>query len=158
MKKQLDNDVLKFSYNLVAIIRDAKNGKIIRKYEYHNLLPTVGRTAVANHLTSSSPSPADLRINYVALGTGVTAPANGDTILQTEVYRNAVASETNANNIAYITGFFSATETTGTYREAGLFINGTASANSGTLLSRVAINITKSNTETLTLDWSLTIS
>lgn len=144
--------------NVVATVRDANTGEIKRIWRGHNLCPTVGRAAIANALTDSTPSPATTRINYVALGTGTNSPANGDTTLQTETYRNTVASETNASNIAYITGFFSATETSGTFREAALFIEGTASANTGTLLSRVAINITKSTSETLTLDWTITIS
>ena len=151
-------DTLKIRINVVATIRDVKTGKIKRVQKYHNLIPTVGRTAIANWLTNASPSPATLRVNYVALGSNVAAPANGDTQLGTETYRNTVASETNASNVAYITGFFSATETSGTYREAGLFIAGTASANSGTILSHVSINITKSSSETLTLDWTITIS
>lgn len=124
---------------------------------YENLIPTTGRTVIANNLTASSPTD-DPRINRCALGSSTTAPANSDTQLGTETYRNAVASETNASNVAYVTGFFSATETTGTYREAGLFINGSAAANNGKLFSHVAINITKSGTETLTLDWTITIS
>lgn len=124
---------------------------------YQNLLPTVGRTMLADQLTNASPDNTPV-VNFIALGTGTTAPANGDTILETETYRNAVASITNANNIAYITGFFNATETNGTFREAGVFSDGTSSADTGILISRVAINITKSVTETLTLDWTLTIS
>src|SRR3990167_7746882 len=108
-----------------------------------NLIPTTGRAAIANALTDSTPSPASLLVNYVALGTGTTAPANADTTLQTETYRNAIASRTNSSNIGYLTGFFSATETSGTFRECGLFIEGTASANTGTLFSHAAINITK---------------
>ena len=123
-----------------------------------NLLPTVGRAAIANHLSSSSPSPSALRVNYAALGSSATAPANGDTQLGTETYRNTIAAQTNSNNIAYQTAFFSASEVTGTFAEAGLFINGTASANSGTLFSHVAVSITKSGTETLTIDWTVTIS
>jgi hypothetical protein len=144
--------------NVTATIRDVKTGRIKRVQKRHNLLPTVGRTAVAAHLGDTTPSPSVLYPNYVALGSGTNAPANGDTTLQTEVYRNLVASRTYANNIAYLTGFFSATETNGTYKEAGLFIEGTGAANSGTLFSRVALNITKSNTETLTLDWTITIT
>jgi hypothetical protein len=124
----------------------------------NNLIPTVGRAAIASHLGNVSPSPSVLYPNYVALGTGTNAPANSDTTLQTETYRKLVASRTSASNVAYITGFFATTDTTGTFRECGLFIDGTASANTGTLLSRVTINITKGGTETLTLDWSLTIS
>lgn len=138
-------------------IKDAATGRVKRVYTYKNIIPTVGRTMIANNLTDSSPDNTML-VNYIALGSGTNTPVNGDTTLQTETYRNAVASRTNANNVAYITGFFSATETSGTYREAGIFCNGTASANTGVLLSRVAINITKSTSETLTVDWTITIS
>ena len=138
-------------------IRDAVSGNIKRVYNYSNIVPTVGRTMIANNLTDTSPDNAP-RINYVALGAGVNVPANSDTQLQTENYRNAVASQTNSTNIAYVTGFFTSTECNGTYKEAGLFSNGTGAANSGVLVSRVAIDVTKSNTETLTIDWTLTIS
>jgi len=126
--------------------------------EYDNLVVTAGRTGIASHLTAGSPSPTSLRVNYVALGTGVTAPANGDTTLETEVYRNATASAANASNVATITGYYTATETSGTYKEAGLFMSGTASADTGTLLSRVAIDITKTVAQTLTIETTLTIS
>lgn len=138
-------------------IRDAVTGVIKRTYEYTNIVPTVGRTMLANNLTSASPTNTPL-INYVGLGTGTNTPANGDTTLQTETYRNAVASRTNSSNIAYVTGFFSAVETSGTFREAGIFSNASGTANSGILVSRVAINVTKSTSETLTIDWTLTIS
>lgn len=123
-----------------------------------NLIPDVARTGLANWLTSGSPSPASLRLNYTALGTGTTAPANADTQLQTETYRKAIASESNTNNVVYATAFYTTTETTGTYREAGIFMNATGTANSGTLFSRIAINITKNNTTTLTIDYTVTIS
>ena len=126
-------------------------------FEYDNICPTVGRSLIATHLTSGSPTPA-LLINYVGLGTNVAVPANADTQLGTETYRNATASYTSANNIAYITGFFNATECNGTYKEAGMFSGATGVANSGVLISHVAINITKTITDTLTIDWTLTIS
>lgn len=122
-----------------------------------NIVPTVGRTMIANNLTDTTPDNV-MYVKKVALGSGTNTPANGDTTLQTETYRNDVASRTNASNIGYVTGFFSATEVSGTFREAGLFSDGTASANTGILVSRVAINITKSLSESLTIDWTLTIS
>lgn len=125
--------------------------------EYANLIPTVGRTLIANNLTAVSPTNLML-IKYAELGSGGTAPANGNTTLQTSVYRNAIASRTNASNLAYVTAFFNATETTGTYAEAGIFCDGTASAGTGILLSRVLISVTKTSTQTLTIDWTLTIS
>lgn len=139
-------------------IRDSQTGEIKRRNLQFNLIPTVGRAVIANQLTSASPSPASPRINYTTLGTGTNAPANADTQLQTETYRKAVASQTNASNVAYCTAFYTAEEVSGTFREAGMVINGTGTANSGTLFSRVAINITKSTSETLTVDYSITIS
>lgn len=142
----------------MEMVRELNQSCNAEKIVVPNLVVTAGRAAIAAFLGNVSPTPTTLYPNYVALGTGTNSPANGDTTLQTETYRNAVASRTNASNVAFITGFFSASETTGTFRECALFIAGTASANTGTLLSRVAINITKGGTETLTLDWSLTIS
>lgn len=127
-------------------------------YRVKNLIPTCARTAIAQHLSNASPTPSTLRINYSALGTGTTAPANGDTTLETESYRKLISSETNADNIAYFTAFYTAVECNGTYREAGLFINGTGTIDTGTLFSRVAINITKTVSETLTIDYTVTIS
>lgn len=127
------------------------------KEVYNNLVPTVGRTMIANNLGNTSPTNV-MYAKYIELGSGTNAPANGDTALQTSTYRNAVASRTNAANITYVTGFFNATETSGTYKEAGIFSDGTASAGTGILLSRVAINVTKTTSNTLTIDWTLTIS
>jgi len=129
--------------------------------EFENIIPTCGRKLIANNLTASSPDNTML-VDYIALGTGNTAVANGDTTLETEVYRNTTASHTNADNIAYVTGFYSATECNGTYTEAGIFCDATGAADSGILLSHVLLNsgtgIAKSNVETLTIDWSLTLS
>lgn len=137
-------------------LEDVNTGEKTVQY-YTNLIPTVGRTMIANNLTSGSPTNSML-INYAALGSSTTAPANGDTQLTTETYRNAIASKTNASNIAYATAFFSQTETSGTFREAGIFCNATGTANSGVLLSHVSINVTKSTSQKLTIDWTLTIS
>lgn len=137
-------------------LEDVVTGKKEIKY-YHNLVPTVGLTNIANNLTSASPT-YTLKVNYAALGSGTNTPAAGDTTLQTEVYRNAIASTTNASNVAYATAFFNQTETTGTYREAGIFAAATGTANSGVLTSRVAINVTKTNTQKLTIDWTITFT
>lgn len=121
-----------------------------------NIIPTVGRSVLAQRLANTTTYTGI--VNKVALGTGNTAPANSDTQLATESYRNNAASLTYADNIAYITGFFTATETSGTFAEAGLFIDGTGSANTGQLFSRVLVAVTKTTLQTLTIDWVLTIS
>lgn len=138
--------------NWTFTVRDAATGEVKRVRKYRNKLPAAGINAIMQHLALSSPTPASLIVTHVALGTGSTAAADGDTTLDTESYRNELASGAQASKKAYLSGFFTATECDGTYAEAGLFINGTAAADSGTLLSRVLIDITKSNTETLTID------
>ena len=148
---------LKIKGHLKLTFRDAITGKIKRVSEYDNLICTVAKTMIADNITNASPD-NPMVINYVALGTDDTAPSAGNTTLGTESYRNAIASETNSNNIAYFTGFFSAIECNGTYKEAGLFSDGGAGADTGILFSHVAIDETKSVTETLTIDWSITVS
>jgi hypothetical protein len=138
-------------------IRHATTGAVLRTYRYRNIVPTVARTMIANNFAYASPTNT-MAITHCALGSSGTTPTNADTQLGTEVYRNAIASLTNAANIVYATGFFDATETSGTYAEAGIFANGTLTTNSGIIVSHVLITITKTTSETLTLDWTLTIS
>lgn len=154
-KNTQENIGLKGKYKFT--FRDAVTGKVTKVKFYENLIPTVARTMIANNLTNTVPTNV-MRINYTALGTGTNAPANGDTKLQTESYRKLVASETNSANKGYCTAFYTAVECNGTYREAGLFSDATATADSGILFSRVAINITKTITESLTIDYEITIS
>lgn len=123
----------------------------------HNLNPTVGRTMIMNNLTDATPDNTML-IDYTSLGTGTNAPANGDTQLQTEVFRKVTASRSNASNVGYVSAFYTTTETSGTYRECGLHSNATATANSGILVVRAAINITKTTSQTLTIDHTLTLA
>jgi hypothetical protein len=137
-------------------LRDVITGKV-RIFEYDNVVCTVGKAMLANNLSISAATD-DPFLNYVAVGTNAAAPVAANTQLGTENTRVLTASGTNASNVAYVTGFFGQTQAVATLREAGIFSNGTASANSGVLFSHVAINITKSNTETLTLDWTVTIT
>jgi len=138
-------------------LRDVVTGAV-RVLEYENLIPTVGRQQIAKALSGGTSTAAEIKINYTSLGSGLTAPANGDTQLQTEVFRKLVASGTFSSNQLFITAFYTAAEAVGTHKEAGLHINGTASANSGILFSRVAINVIKAATETLTIDYTVTIT
>lgn len=133
----------------------------VEKWEFENLIVTVGRTMLANNLTNTSPDNVML-VTHVALGTDDTVPVNGDTTLTTETYRNAVASKTNANNIGYISGFFTATEVTGTFKEAGVFSDASGAADSGILVSHVNLKlpngVIKTATDTLTIDFVITFS
>lgn len=138
-------------------LKDELTGKV-RKFVYKNLIPTVGRAQIAKAISGGIASIAEIAANYTSLGTNTTPPANADTQLGTETYRKAVASATYDQNKLYVTAFYTAGEVTGTFKEAGIHINGTGAANSGVLLSHVAIDITKSGTETMTIDYTITIT
>lgn len=150
---------IKQSFKIIGHIkatwRDAETGKILRTDEKDNIVVTVGRAVIAQRLASDNTY--TLNINYGALGTSTTAPANGDTILGTEVFRKLKASATDLANVAYLSFFYSATDCNGTYREFGTFIDGTAGADTGQLFTHVAVNWVKANTETLTIDVTYTI-
>ena len=137
-------------------LEDVNTGKKTVKY-YKNIIPTTGLTLITNNLTSATPTNT-MKITHAALGSSTSTPASGDTQLGTETYRNAIASCTNAANVGYATAYFNQTETSGTYREAGIFSNASGTANSGVLVSRVSINVTKTNVQKLTVDWTITLT
>lgn len=152
----VDNQSISLKGKYKFTLTDIHTGEV-QVFEYDNIITTVGKAMIANNLTDPTPDNS-MVLNKAALGTSTTTPVVGNAQLGAEVYRNNIASKSNVSNIAYATAYFNATETSGTYREAGLFSNATATANSGVLFSRVSINITKTNSQTLTLDWTLTIS
>lgn len=129
----------------------------VRVIEKKNLITTAGKNYVVSRLMQDG-TPLNMRITHTALGTGATAPAITDTQLQTETFRKATASATSSGNVGYLSAYYTAPEVTGTFKEVGLFINGTSTANTGTLFSRVAVDITKSAIETLTIDYTITLS
>jgi len=139
------------------LIRELNRTCETRVIEASNLVVTTGLTLLADNLTNSAPD-NDPFLNYCALGTGTTAPALGDTTLETEVYRNTTASATNASGIAYVTMFVAAADDNDTYKEFGTFADASGAADSGVLFSRSAINITKSAVQSLTIDYQLTIA
>lgn len=157
IKAKSPEQMLRLKGHVRATLRDAVSGEVLKVVEVDNIITTVGKNLLADALASSPPTD-DPYINYVAIGTNSTTPAVGDTQLGTENARVVTPSHTAAAGVAYISGFFPAGTGTGTIREAGLFADGTASANSGVLFSHVALNIVKAATNTLTIDWTITIS
>jgi len=143
--------------DFVPLVRQLNELCQTEKWVKVNLVPLAGRANMLDHMANASPA-SSLLINYFAVGSNATAVADGNVDLGTEVYRNAIASRTSVNDAAYFTGFISASEWSGTVAEAGLFADGTAAANSGVLQSHVLVSTTKSITETLTIDWTYTLS
>jgi len=124
----------------------------------HNLVPDILREELATLLAGTTVTPT-FKANYVALGSDATSPANDDTQLGTETLRGLFTNRYAIDNVAYLDKFFSSSEVGGnTYLEAGVFVDGTSSPNSGYLLSHVNMNETMTATESLTINSTITIS
>jgi hypothetical protein len=134
----------------------------LRKYKVRealvkNIVPTVGRAVIAQRLAGVLTYTGT--INYGALGTSSTAVTNSDTQLGAEVFRKVPAVVSASSNVATLQFFFTKTETSGTYQEWGVFIDGTASANTGQMLSHLLTGgWTKSSSETMTVLSTYTIN
>ena len=79
----------------------------------------------------------DLAINYIAIGTGSTTPTASDTQLTTETTRAVVvySQDVNYNELILQTFLPDANLANGTYYEAGSFIGGSATPNSGIIFN-----------------------
>jgi len=144
---------------LQALYRELESVSLVEQKTVINIVPTIGRTVLARWLIGDNTYSADTGINYGALGNDNTTPVNADTVLGNETYRKAISSVAYSNNIAYLSMFYTATEVTGTFEEAGLFIVGTGTIDTGQLFSHFLTGtIAKSSTETLTVQSTFTIT
>jgi len=100
----------------------------------HNLVTTLGMALIGNLLTGKE----NTGITYIALGTGTTLPALGDTQLAVEVTRKEIVDRVVSGGTITLSVFFLASECTYNIQEEGFFgALASSAANSGTLFSRV---------------------
>lgn len=154
---QMDDKILTPTGMIKITLRDAKTGRIKDVSIVKNMFVTAGKNSLADSLRGTTANNKGI-ITYTALGTGITAPALADTTLQTELGRKLISVRSVSANVATFQTYFGTSEVNGTLREAGLFgDDASATANSGTLFCRAAINRTKTSSDTLTLSWAVTI-
>lgn len=137
---------------LVAIELFDADGNLKQREVTDNLVVTAGKNHIADQLKSS---PAQAAASHMAVGTGTTAPAAGDTTLQTELDRNALTSRTAATNVVTYVGDWAAGDATNAaLSEAGIF----NAASVGTMLARATFTaIPKGASDTLKITWTITI-
>lgn len=130
----------------------------VKVIEEHNKIPNVLRYELAKLISGQTVTPT-FKANYIALGNDATEPADTDTTLWNETLRGLFTKRSATNNVAYLDKFFWSTEVAGnTYLEVGTFVDGTATVDTGYLLSRVNIDETMGANETLTLNVTITIN
>ena len=140
-----------FSENLVMTGRlaIAVNGEVVK--EVPNLVVTTGKEYVASRMKDATKT----AMSHMAVGSGTTSPAAGDTTLGTELDRQALASTTvSSNGITYV-ATFGAGDGTGAISEAGLF----NAASGGDMLCRTTFGVVnKGASDSMTITWVVTVS
>lgn len=152
----LDEQV-KITGELTLILHGA-DGKIKEQKTVPNLVVAVGKNLIASRLAgfiSGTNSP----MSHMAVGTGTSSPVSAEVALKTEIANSrvpltGVVVETGSNVVTY-TATFGSGVGTGAITEAGIFNSNT----SGIMLCRTTFfTINKDVSDSLTINWSITIS
>jgi hypothetical protein len=135
---------------LSVVLKDS-DGNTKDQRVMNNLIVDTGLA----YITSRMKDAADTAMGYMAIGTGTTAAAAGDTALVTELDRNAVTSATDTGASIVYVGTWAAGDGTGSITEAGIF----NASSAGDMLARTAFSvITKDANDTLSITWTITLS
>jgi len=134
---------------LVGKLSIAINDEVVQ--EVNNLVVTTGKNFVASRIKDATAT----AMSHMAIGTGSTSAAAGDTALGNESARVALTSTTVTNaDVAYVASFGAGTGT-GAITEAGLF----NASSSGTLFCRTTFSVVnKGADDSMTITWTVTVS
>jgi len=141
--------MLKDGLKLTGKLKIAINGNTVQ--EIPNLVVTDGKDYVASRMKDATAT----AMSHMAIGTGSTAAAAGDSALGNEAGRVALTSTTVTDNeVAYVATFGAGTGT-GAITEAGIL----NAASSGTLLCRTVFSVVnKGSADSMTITWTVTVS
>ena len=141
---------LKVTGGLRVEIKD-KDGNVKDTRELKNLVVTAGLGYIASRMKEATAT----AMSHMAIGTGTTAAAAGQTALVTEAARQALTSTTvSSNTVEYVASFAAGTGT-GAITEAGVL----NSNSGGTMLCRTVFSVVnKGASDSMTITWTITIS
>jgi hypothetical protein len=116
-----------------------------------NIVVTDGKEYIASRMKDATAT----AMSHMAIGTGSTAAAAGDSTLGTEAGRVSLTSTTvTSNAVAYVATFGAGTGT-GAITEAGIF----NASSSGDMLCRTVFSvINKGAADTLGITWTVTVN
>ena len=144
------NDGLKLRGDVALVLRD-KDGNVKDKRNIKNLIVDSGLNFICDRMKND-----ETAMTHMALGSGSTAAAAGDTSLGSQLgSREALDSDTvSANTITY-TSSFEAGDATGAVTEAGIF----NAASGGTMLCRTVFAVVnKSADDSLSVTWQIQLT
>ena len=135
----------------VNVVVRGDDGAIKQEFTVPNLVVDAGLDYIASRMEGTS----DAVMSHMAVGTGTTAAASGDTTLETEAARQTLTSTTVTDNaVAYVATFAAGTGT-GALTEAGIL----NASSGGTMLCRTVFSvINKGASDSMTVTWTVTIS
>ena len=144
-------DNMKAKGRLSIVLKDA-DGNIKDQREVDNLVVSAGLDYIASRMKDATAT----AMSHMALGSGTTAAAAGDTDLESVLgSREALDSTTVTDNTVQYISSFEAGDGTGAVTEAGIFNASTG----GTMLCRTVFDVVnKGANDTLSITWTITIS
>jgi len=144
-------DNMKAKGRLNIVLKD-ENGNIKDQREVDNLVVDSGLDYIASRMKDATAT----AMSHMALGSGTTAAAAGDTDLESVLgSREALDSTTVTDNTVQYVASFEAGDATGAVTEAGIFNASTA----GSMLCRTVFSVVnKGANDTLSITWTITLS
>jgi hypothetical protein len=134
--------------SLTGALTIALNDEIVT--ETGNLVVTAGKNWVAQRMNN-----VNTVMTHMAVGTGTTDAAAGQTTLVSENDRNALTSTTVTNNTIIYVATWAAGDATAALTEAGVF----DAASGGDMLCRTKFNVVnKAAADSMTITWTITVS
>ena len=139
------NDQLQLTGHLQIHIND----ELVRDID--NLVVTAGKNFVASRIVGTSSGV----MSHMAIGSGTTAAAAGNTALGTELGRVSLTSGSASSAVVTYVATFAAGTGTGAVTEAGLL----NASSGGTLLCRTVFSVVnKGANDSMTVTWTVTVS
>jgi len=144
------NEGLKLKGDVAVVLRD-KNGNVKEERKINNLIVDTGLNFICDRMKDD-----ETAMTHMALGSGTTAPAAGNTALESQLgSREALDSSTVTNNQIVFISSFEAGDATGAVSEAGIF----NAASGGTMLCRVTFSVVnKAADDVLSINWTITLT
>jgi hypothetical protein len=126
------------------------DGKLKGEQNVPNLVVTTGKTFIAARMVGTPTA-----MSHMAIGSGTTDPAVGDTALQTELGRVSLTSSASAGAVVTYIASFGAGTGTGAVTEAGIL----NASSGGTLLCRTEFaTVNKGADDSMSITWTITVS
>jgi hypothetical protein len=144
------NEGLKLRGDVALVLRD-KDGNIKDERNIKNLIVDTGLNFICDRMKDD-----ETAMTHMALGSGTTAAAAGDTSLESQLgSRELLDSSTVTNNQIVFISSFEASDATGAVSEAAIF----NAASGGTMLCRTVFSVVnKAADDTLTVNWTITLT